>query len=134
MKTVLLLEDELSIMKLLRQVLRQYRLMEAATAEEALMLFIDHDHKIDLLVADLTGPMRSGIQVALLLRTRLPALPVILTSEYPVSDWSAQDSADLERLGSTSVTIVPKPFSAKVLTHAVGELLERAPFKAARTA
>jgi two-component system, cell cycle sensor histidine kinase and response regulator CckA len=134
MKTVLLLEDELSIMKLLRQVLRQYCLVEAATAEEALMLFIDHDHKIDLLVADLTVSIRSGIQVALLLRTRLPALPVVLTSGYPVSDWNVQDSADLERLGSNSVTILQKPFSAKVLMSAVHELLEGAPFKAARTA
>jgi CheY-like chemotaxis protein len=134
MKTVLLLEDEFSIVKFLRQVLSQYTLVEAATAEEALMLFIDHDHKIDLLIADLAGPMRSGIQVALLLRTRLPALPVILTSGYPVSDWNVQDSADLQRLGSNSVAILRKPFSAKALMHAVGESLEGTPFKAVRTA
>ena len=134
MKTVLLLEDEVSIMKLLRHVLKQYSLVEAATAEEALLLFIDHDHKIDLLVADLNVPVRSGVQVALLLRTRLPALPVILTSGYPVSGWGEQDSAGPERLGSHSVTVLQKPFSAKALMSAVRELTEATPFEAARTA
>jgi DNA-binding NtrC family response regulator len=134
MKTVLLLEDEVSLMKFMRQILKEYTLIQAATAEEALLLFIDNDHKIDLLVADLTVPTRTGVQVALLLRARLPALPVILTSGYPVSGWSARDSADLERLGVNSVTILQKPFQAKALMNAVRESLETAPSEVARTA
>ena len=122
-KALLVLEDNPSVMMILRLMLEQYSLIEASTAEEALRRFTDSGCNIDLLVADVTLPRSSGIQVALLLRTRIPTLPVILTSGYPVSVWSDRDSADLERLGSKSVTILPKPFPAQELSNAVRELL-----------
>jgi DNA-binding NtrC family response regulator len=123
MKTLLVLEDDPSVMMILRLMLEQYSLIEASTAEQALRLFTDVGRKIDLLVADVTLSTSSGIQVALLLRSEVPDLPVILTSGYPVSAWNDRDSADLERLGSRSVTILPKPFPAQELSNAVRELL-----------
>jgi hypothetical protein len=83
------------------------------------------------LVADVTLPAHSGIQVALLLRTAIPDLPVILTSSYPVSDWSDRDSDDLGRLGVRSMAILPKPFQAQILLKTVHELTGGAPPKAA---
>src|ERR1039457_1518937 len=94
MKTILLLEDEPSVMKLLLHMLKDYHVIEATKPEEALLHFIDLDYRVDLLVADLTLPRMSGIQVALHLRSKLPALPLILTSGVPVSGWkegSAQE-------------------------------------------
>jgi two-component system, cell cycle sensor histidine kinase and response regulator CckA len=123
MKTLLVVEDEPAVMKLLRCMLRQYSLIEATTAEEALLLFIDHDHRVDLLIADLTLPQLSGIQVALLLRSEIPDLPVILTSGYPLISWSHRDSADLKKLGSKSVAILEKPFDCTSLWGAVCELI-----------
>jgi len=123
MRTLLVLEDEPSVLKLLRHMLKQYSLIEATTAEEALLLFIDHDHQVDLLIADLTLPQLSGIQVALLLRSENPDLPVILTSGYPVSAWSDRDCADLGRLGSKSVAILEKPFRYQLVSDAVCELI-----------
>ena len=123
MKTLLVLDDDPSVMMLLRFILEQYRLIEASNAEEALRLFNDHIRHIDLLVADLKLPTSSGIQVALLLRSDVSDLPVILISGYPVSAWSDRDSADLVRLGSRSVTILSKPFQAQELSNAVRELL-----------
>ena len=122
MKTLLVLEDESSITRLMRHVLREYSLIEASTAEQALRLFTDHGRKIDLVVADVTLPTSSGIYVALLLRSEVPDLPVILTSGYPVDSWSERDSADLERLGTNSVAILQKPFQSQVLLKAVCEL------------
>ena len=122
MKTILVLEVNASVMMVLRLMLEPYSLIEASDAEQALRLFTDHGRKIDLLVADVTLPRSSGIQVALLLRSEVPDLPVILTSGYPVSAWSDLDSADLERLGSRSVAIVQKPFQAQGLLKAVCEL------------
>jgi CheY-like chemotaxis protein len=113
-------------MKLLCNMLKRYNVVEATTAEEALMLFIDLNHDVDLLVADLTLPRMSGIQVALLLRSKLPAVPVILTSGYPVAGWSHRDSADLARLGSHSVTVLQKPFPARALSRAVCDLIGNA--------
>jgi CheY-like chemotaxis protein len=123
LKTLLVLDDHPSVMMVLRLMLEQYSLIEASTAEQALRLFTDHGRKIDLLVADVTLPTSSGIQVALLLRKEIPELPLILTSGYPVSGWSDRDSADLERLASKSVAILQKPFQAQTLLKAVRELL-----------
>ena len=139
MKTVLVLEDETSVLKDLRRVLEEYCLVEAATPEEALLRFIDHDCQIDLLVADLRGtrrraPSRSGIEVAILLRSRHPHLPVILTSGYPAVEWNHRDSADLERLGSRSVGILQKPLQGQLLLNTVHVLTGTAPSVVAGTA
>lgn len=134
MKTLLVLEDESSLMTLMRHMLKQYYLIEAISAEQALHLFGAHGRQVDLLIADVTLPKSSGIQVALLLRSKVPDLPVILTSGYPVKSWSDRDSADLERLGSNGVTIISKPFHATVLSNAVRELTETAPSESPRNA
>ena len=132
--TLLVLEENPFVMTVLRLMLDQYSLIEASTAEHALRLFIDHGRKIDLLVADVTLPTSSGIQVALLLRSRTPTLPVILTSRHPVSAWNDRDSADLERLGSRSVMLLQKPYQCKALSDAVCELIGAVPSEVARTA
>jgi two-component system cell cycle sensor histidine kinase/response regulator CckA len=119
LKTILVLEGNASVMTVLRLMLEPYSLIEASNAEQALRLFTDHDRKIDLLVAEVKLPRGSGIQVALLLRKKIRILPVILTSEYPVSAWSNRDSDDLERLGSRLVVIIQKPFQGKALSDAV---------------
>ena len=134
MKTLLVLEDDPSVMMILRLMLEQYSIIEASTAEQALRLFTDVGRKIDLLIADMTLPTSSGIQVALLLRSEAPDLPVILTSGYPVNDWSDGDLADLGRLGANSVAILPKPFHGKVLSDAVRELIGTVPSEAVGTA
>lgn len=123
MKTLLVLEDEPLVMKLLRHMLKQYNLVEATSAEEALRLFNDHGNQIDLLLADVTLPMSSGIQVALTIRSKAPNLPVILTSGYPVSGWNERDAADLKRLDSRSVVILQKPNPGRRLLSAVEELI-----------
>jgi CheY-like chemotaxis protein len=133
-KSILVLEDNASVMMVLRLMLEPYSLIEASNAEQALRLFTDHGHKIDLLVADLTLPRSSGIQVALLLRKKIPTLPVILTSGYPVSGWSDRDSADLKRLGSRSVAILQKPFESQGLLKAVCELTGSGLSEIAKTA
>ncbi|MEI9974408.1 MAG: response regulator [Ignavibacteriota bacterium] len=123
MKTLLVLEDEPLVMKLLRHMLKQYTIVEATRAEQALRLFNDHAQQIDLLLADVTLPVSSGIQVALVLRSKIPNLPVILASGYPVDNWSEQDANDLKRLDSRSLTILQKPTPPKQLLSAVAELI-----------
>ena len=124
MKTVLVLEDESSLLKLRQHMPKQFSLIEATTAEQALLLFIGHGRQVDLLVADLTLPESSGIQVALLLRAEIPDLPVILTSRSPVSDWTGRDYTDLQRLGSTSVALLSRPFQAEVVSDEIRKLIE----------
>ena len=133
-KRLLVLEDEPSVMRSMRHMLRRYSIIEATTAEQALRLFKDSGRHVDLLLADVTIPTSSGIQVALLLRSEIPKLPVILTSESPVSCWCRNDFADLDRLGSNSVAILQKPFQVQGLLRAVRRLTGTALSESAGTA
>jgi CheY-like chemotaxis protein len=132
MKTLLVLEDEPLVMNLLRFTLKKYNLVEARNAEEALRFFHDSDREIDLLLADLSLPVSSGVLVALILRCEIPVLPVILISGYPASDWNDRDTADLKRLGSDSVIVLQKPNRPRLLLSAIDELIgKEQPQKAA---
>lgn len=121
-------------MVLLRHMLKQYSLIEAASAEQALRLFNEHGRRIDLLLADVTLPTSSGIQVALLLRSEMPNLPVILTSGYPVGVWADREAADLQRLGSSLVAVIQKPFRGGVIPNTIREMIGMEPLEAVRTA
>jgi hypothetical protein len=59
---------------------------------------------------------------------------VIVTSGFPVSGWSARDSADLETLGGKAVAVLQKPFHKQILLNAVCELIGSAQPDKARTA
>jgi CheY-like chemotaxis protein len=122
MKTVLVLEDEPDVMEFLRAVLKQYTVIEATDAEQALRAFTRIRGRVDLFVSDVTLPKSSGIQVAQILRSEIPDLPVLLTSGYPVSDWTGRDYTDLQRLGTTSMALLSKPFQIGDLLLKVGEL------------
>ena len=133
-KTILVLEDESALMTLMRHILKAHALIQAATAEEAIRLFSEHGRPVHLLIADVTLPKSSGIQVALLLRLEDPDLPVLLTSGYPVSDWIGRDYSDLQRLGSSSVAFLSKPFQTDRLLKAVRQLIEAEPSEKVSTA
>ena len=135
MKTILILEDEPSLMNLLHRVLNRYgyATLQARDAEEALRRFADNGRQIDLLLADVILPKVSGIHVALLLRTELSDLGVILMSGYPSSEWSGRYAADLRRLGSDTVGTLQKPFTPQCLLKTIVDLVGVAPTEALRT-
>jgi CheY-like chemotaxis protein len=122
-RTLLILDDEPVVIDLLRLMLKQYNLLEATTAQQALQIFADRDRPIDLLIADLSLPTSSGIWVALLLRAEIPNVPVILTSGYPVRSWSAKNCNDLEKLGSNRVAVLQKPFLPEALLNTIRQLI-----------
>ncbi|MGO9255721.1 MAG: response regulator [Bryobacteraceae bacterium] len=128
-KTILVLEDEPSLLNLLHRVLGRhgYAILEAASPEEAIRKFNDSDRQIDLLVADVGLPGVSGLQVALQLRSEVPGLRVILTSGYPSDAWNTQDTGHLGTLGSGSVSILLKPFASQMLLKTIAELIEAPP-------
>jgi CheY-like chemotaxis protein len=123
--TILILEDESYIMDLTRRVLTPlgHTILEAATADEAFRRFEDSDGGIDLLIADVTLPISSGIRVALELRSLLPFLRIILTSGYPPDMWNAQDAAELSELPSDSVATLQKPWVPELLRQTVARFV-----------
>jgi len=123
--TILILEDEPSVMDLTRMVLTPlgHTILEAKTAEEAFRRFEESDGAIDLLIADVTLPVSSGIRVALELRSLLPYLRIILTSGYPPFMWNEQDTAELSELPSDSVATLQKPWVPEVLRQTVARFV-----------
>jgi DNA-binding NtrC family response regulator len=119
-------------MALLRKILNRYNLIGATTAEQAVRLFAEHNRQVDPLITDLTLPICSGIQAAMLLRLENPTLPVIVTSGDPVSAWTAREAVNLEQLGAA--TVLSKPFRSQEVLNAVRELIESVPPEAVSTA
>jgi len=123
--TILILEDEPSIMTLTSMVLAPlgHTVLEASTAEEAFRQVADSDGRIDLLIGDVTLPGSSGIRVALELRSLLPYLRIILTSGYPPDMWNEQDAAEFSELPSDSVATLQKPFVPALLLQTVARFV-----------
>ena len=124
MQSILVLEDEFPLLKLIRQVLDRhgYVTWTAPSAEDAIRRFREGKGQIDLLVADVSLPVSSGIQIALLLRTQRPDLSVILMSGHPPAAWKDRDYQDLQRLGPDSVVFLRKPFEPRTLINSIQEL------------
>ena len=122
-KTILLLEDEPALMKLLAHALSPYHVIEATTADEALRLFAERGRHVDLLIADVYAASRLGIARGLLSPLRNSNLPVILTSGYPVSSWSDTDTVDLAAAWLNIRGVPPKTFSGSRTMRLVEKLL-----------
>jgi DNA-binding response OmpR family regulator len=125
MRTLLLLVVDSALRKSLRRTLGQYNLIEASTAEQALRLFVDNGRYVDLLLIDVSVGS-AGLRVAMFLRSEVRNLPVVVMAGYPVDNWSARDSVDLQRLGANS-TVLNKPFQPTELAQLVQDLLQSRP-------
>jgi CheY-like chemotaxis protein len=122
---ILVLEDDPLVSAVIRLILQSsgHTLIEAATAEEALLRFEDNDCNVDLLIADVNLPVSSGIRVALELRSLLPHLRIIVTSGYPPAMWNEQDAAAFKKLTPESVAILLKPFLPATLLDKVARFI-----------
>ncbi|QHG86808.1 PAS domain-containing protein [Xanthomonas cucurbitae] len=119
--TVLLVEDEIAIRTLIREVLGDagYRVIETAEGSAA-MERLRSQEAIDLLVTDvgLTGGL-NGRQIADAGRQSRPTLPVLFVTGYAAS--TAVGAGQLE----AGMEVLTKPFQAAELKRRVARLLER---------
>ena len=78
-ETILLVEDEAGIRALVRKILarERYRVLEAASGEEALSIAQAYEDPIHLLLTDVMMPGMGGQYVAEALRSKLPELRVV---------------------------------------------------------
>jgi PAS domain S-box-containing protein len=117
---VLLVEDEEHVRTLTKRILERagYDVMAAATGEEALEIFETTADPIDLVLTDIVMPGLSGPEM-LVRMTRLRAVPALLMSGYPDQGETVGPAA--------AMRVIPKPFTADVLTSAVRDTLEEQP-------
>ena len=117
--TILLVDDEESIQKLLRYPLERdgYRVVQARDGEEAVARF--RDEAVDIVVLDLALPKLDGLEVCRRLRAQ-SAVPIIMLT---ARDDEVDKVLGLE-LGADDY--ITKPFSIREFRSRVKALLRRA--------
>lgn len=119
-ETILLVEDELMILNLGREMLEAlgYRVLTANTPGEALRLAQEHKGAIDMLLTDIVMPEMNGSDLAARLQATLPDLKTLFMSGYPANIISQHG---ILREG---VKFLHKPFSKNELAGKVFETLK----------
>jgi CheY-like chemotaxis protein len=124
-KSVLVLDDDQTLIAVMTRFLEgnAYKVSSAISTEGATQIFQDLQGEVDLLIADLTIDVSSGVEVAAQLKQRTPRLKVLVMSGYPIEAWREQDVLLFNGLPSDSVRTLLKPFSPLDLLLAVEQLI-----------
>jgi len=119
--TILLVEDEESVRRLVRRVLggAGYRILEAADGAEALAVAAAWRGEFDLVITDVIMPGMSGQELSARLREGTPALRILYVSGY-TDDAILQHGQLLPNTG-----FLQKPFSPAALVQRVREVLAK---------
>jgi PAS domain S-box-containing protein len=112
--TVLIVEDEDAIRRMIRQSLEQcgHRVLDAGDGQEALRVSRRHPDRIDLLLTDSVMPQMNGETLAIELRRERPELKVLLMSGY---------TEDASNPGS--LPCLAKPFTMEQLASRILEVM-----------
>lgn len=118
--TILVVEDEPTVRRLLQRVLERegFRVRVAASGREALDGWADYGMSVDLVVTDVVMPGGvSGTELARELQRLRPSLPIVFTSGYD-PDY---DPSDVTMIPGEN--FVPKPATAEQLLAVVRRMM-----------
>ena len=120
-ETVLLVEDDGSILKLAQTILEKlgYTVLPAASPSEAERLAAAHAGGIDLLITDVVMPEMNGRELSEHLHAVYPELETLYMSGYTANVIAHRGVLD------EGVSFIPKPLSIKDLAVKVREVLDR---------
>lgn len=121
-ETILVVEDEDTVRRVTARLLERlgYRVITAASAEEALHLHERTAASFSLVLTDVVMPGLTGIELADVLRQREPDIRILFMSGYPSRDLG--HSPD-----DPPSPFLPKPFSVQDLSRMVRASLGQAP-------
>jgi response regulator RpfG family c-di-GMP phosphodiesterase len=115
--TVLIIDDEISILRYISTVLRDvgYEILAADGGDEALVFC--KSHAIDLMISDVAMPRMNGCALAACMNAVNPNVPIIFISGYPESK---EIVAGLTARGfAHGYTYLKKPFRSEDLMRAI---------------
>jgi DNA-binding NtrC family response regulator len=118
--TILVVEDEAPLLKLMRYVLESYgyKVLDSSAGKAALEIWEQRKNEIDLLVSGLTLPDGMGGQeLAKILQAEKPGLKIIYTSGYDTGRLAGDFPP------AKGVAFLQKPFHARKLAETVFDLL-----------
>jgi two-component system cell cycle sensor histidine kinase/response regulator CckA len=118
-ETILLAEDAHVVRKLTRELLenRGYRVIEAASGEEAVNICATYSGKIDLVLSDVIMAHMNGHEVAEQVVRIRPGVKVLLMSGYA-------DEITRNQIARTGFKFIAKPFTSNGLGLKVREALD----------
>jgi two-component system, cell cycle sensor histidine kinase and response regulator CckA len=118
-KTVLAVDDDPDVLRLVEAILRRFgfRVLAAASADEALEIFSGLEHPPDLLLTDVVMPGVSGPVLADRLLAAEPQMRVLFMSGY--------DNRQIVQhyVVKPGFPLIPKPFTHESLAAKVREIL-----------
>ena len=123
-ETILLVEDESSILKMTKRMLevQGYQVMTARTPDEAIRLAQDHAGEIHLLITDVIMPEMNGRDLAQNLLSFYPDVKRLFMSGYTANVIAHHGVLD------EGVNFIQKPFSREQLGLKVREALDKDAF------
>jgi PAS domain S-box-containing protein len=118
-ETILLVDDEEGVRKLVSAVLRSggYTVIEAASGSAALSVYEKNSHKIDLVLTDVVMPQMSGFELGRELSGKNPDLQLLYMSGY-------RDSPINNAPGERPKAFLNKPFTPDALLAKIREVLD----------
>jgi PAS domain S-box-containing protein len=116
---ILVVEDEDAVREFIRLVLVQagYTVTLASNGEEAWDIFRHEPQRFDLILSDMLMPRRTGAELAALIRSLRPNLPILFVSGY-----TGGATGKLQQVPSKEL-LLEKPFSIDKLLQAVRQAL-----------
>ena len=121
-ETILLVEDETAVRKLVERVLKScgYNVLAAEDCDHALRLAADPEGGVDLVLTDVVMPAMSGRELVEALQADRPTLRVLYMSGY------TDDEIMRRGLHDPSTSFIQKPFTAESLAVQVRKVLDAA--------
>jgi CheY-like chemotaxis protein len=116
------IEDDHGVLHFVKHVLEAsgYQVLATTDSRQAVELIPLHGEEIQAALIDVTMPTINGIDLARLLRQRLPELPILLMSGY-------SEEEVFQKLAGLKVNgFLHKPFRAKDMTTQLGEIIAAA--------
>jgi PAS domain S-box-containing protein len=118
-ETILLVEDEATIMNITRRILEKlgYTVLAANSPAEAVKLAENHGRGIDLLITDVIMPGMNGRELSEMVQICHPGIKILYMSGYTADVIASQGVLD------SDVHFIHKPFFKKDLAMKIQEVL-----------
>lgn len=125
MKTILIVEDEPTILKIFRISLERlgYVILEAETTNRAFEICETYPSKIDLLIADVILRVATGVQAAERIARARPTISVLFISGYPRLELVSRGLLDAKMSLFSRADFLQKPFMPWVLEEHVRQMI-----------